>query len=166
MGGFKVTTEIGDISPLLRALEGVKEGMQRRWLRKGVTKGVRELAKEMKATAPVLKNRKNRYALARLLRKSIGQKVVTYKSGVVAGIAGPRRGYKVQIGTVKKGKHAGTPIYADPVSYAHLVELGTKKSSAQPFMRRALESRRAVILGIIADTVRQEMRTYLTGVKK
>jgi HK97 gp10 family phage protein len=52
------------------------------------------------------------------LRKSLGRKVKVYRGGaVIAGIIGPRRGFRVQW----KGR------WIDPVNYAHLVEYGRRE---------------------------------------
>lgn len=63
------------------------------------------------------------------LKKSLGVKVKRYKDGVWAGV-GPRSGFKIM--------HDGKP--RNPTQYAHLVELGTVRSAAKPFLRPAHES--------------------------
>lgn len=62
-----------------------------------------------------------------LLKKSLGKKPKTYRSsGTSMVIIGARVGF-----------HDPT-TGRNPVKYAHLVELGTVHSAAQPFMRPAL----------------------------
>ena len=73
-----------------------------------------------------------------LLRKSLGYKVKTYtKTGTAVAVCGPRKGFREQIGVVSRGKDKGKPIFADPQKYAHLVENGTRRTSAKPWLRPA-----------------------------
>jgi HK97 gp10 family phage protein len=90
------------------------------------------------------------------LKKSIGHKVRVYKRAVVA-IVGPRDGFRERIGTVSRGKNKGKPIYNNPSKYAHLVELGTRHSKAQPFLRPAAEYGATVTASMLRDYVKYEI---------
>ena len=82
-----------------------------------------------------------------LLKESIGLTVRKTKRKTISANrytarVGPRTGFKKSLGTriakVTKGKRKkGQPYEAfkDPVKYAHLVELGTSHSAADPFIR-------------------------------
>lgn len=177
---FKVHCQIDGLKELIGRLTGLKMKMRNKILRTATTKAARLIAKKAKQKCPVRMTggqvarqakrlRKEGIAAPpkiaaasnitplKLLKKSIGQKVKTYKSGVVVGIVGPRKGFRAEIGKrVRKGKksNVGDPIYADPVNYAHLVELGTKHSKAQPFLRPALEESKDEIRAIFAEEIR------------
>jgi HK97 gp10 family phage protein len=61
------------------------------------------------------------------LKKSLGKKTKTYRnSGTTVVIIGPRVGFM----DASTGRN--------PVKYGHLVELGTKRARAKPFLRPAL----------------------------
>lgn len=92
------------------------------------------------STKPILKDAKEKVPVdTKLLKKSLGRKKRSFKSGSVqVGVVGVRKHFKgkkgqrvrtdkfrVRIGTDKAGK----PIYVDPTNYAHLVEFGTKPHS-------------------------------------
>lgn len=63
------------------------------------------------------------------LKKSLGKKAPkTYQSGVIVVVIGPREGFK------------DPDTGRNPVKYAHLVELGTVRARAKPFLRPALMS--------------------------
>jgi HK97 gp10 family phage protein len=111
--------------------------------------------------APIVKAAKARAPIGSgphpgLLKKSIGMNVRKVGSIISARI-GPRTGFRVQVGTKKLRKNlmakrrdgsrilaasAGTevPVFKDPNKYSHLVELGTSKSPAKPFIRPAIDA--------------------------
>lgn len=89
---------------------------------------------------------------AGLLAKSIGLTVrrvrrkLQYQNRYTARV-GPRSKFRVSLGTAIARKTKGNRIKGqpyekikDPRFYAHLVEYGTSKSAAKPFIRPALES--------------------------
>lgn len=109
---------------------------------------------------------------AGLLKKSLGRKVKVFRgSGVAVGIVGPRRGFKmekrpdgskVRVQTkfsrylgqkVKKGKLVD--VYKNPTQYGHLVNKGTKRSRAFPFMEPALAAARPQVMRLMADAARE-----------
>lgn len=71
------------------------------------------------------------------LRKSIGVRVKRYKGAVWAGV-GPRPGFKA----VKRTTRDGKPVYHNPTQIAHLVERGTSRARARPFLRPAIDGTR------------------------
>jgi HK97 gp10 family phage protein len=89
-----------------------------------------------------------------LLRKSLGRKVKVYRNtGVATAVVGPRRGFKVVLGVRVRGKAAGKTYHADPTHYSHLVEKGTNRSQAFPFLGAALEASRGACEKAMADTI-------------
>ncbi|MCP4617177.1 MAG: hypothetical protein GY844_12190 [Bradyrhizobium sp.] len=122
---------------LLRKLRRLPQTVQRRVMRPAVSKALTPVNRDAKRRAP---------RATGLLKKSIGKKVKVYRhSGTVWGAVGVRRGYKARM---PDGR------YRDPDKYAHLVELGTQHSPAQPFLRPAMDANRERALAILADTVR------------
>jgi HK97 gp10 family phage protein len=99
--------------------------------KRALTKALKPVVARAKQLAPVQKD----HPLGGMLRDSIAAKV-TSKQGVIRGVAGPIRN-KVRVGTRKKGKHKGQPIFKDPARYAHLQEFGTRHHKANPFLRPA-----------------------------
>lgn len=84
------------------------------------------------------------------LAKSIGRKVKIYReSGVAVGIVGPRQGFRRTV-TLKSGRQ----LVMDPVKYSHLVELGTRRSRAKPFLRTAWESTKGEAENALVSTMR------------
>lgn len=125
---------IGD-REVRKALERFKTSVRNRVVRAGVTTALRPIAKEAKRLVPT------RF---RFLKKSLGTKVKTYRSGVW-GAVGVRTGERWW-GTVR-GKTV------KPHKYAHAVELGTKTARPHPFLRPALDSRRATSIAKFNATV-------------
>jgi HK97 gp10 family phage protein len=59
---------------------------------------------------------------------------------------GPRAGFAIVMGHYKRGKKKGRPIRRDPRYYAHLIEYGTSRMAAKPFIRAALSSSETAIM--------------------
>lgn len=118
---YKVTLK--GFAEVVQTLNGLKQSMRGRILRKAVTKAVQPITKDAKARAPV----EDGY-----LKKSIGYRIQSYKkSGAVVGVIGPRTGYKKNRKTGKReltalGKKLQKETYKRPTYYAHLVEMGTQ----------------------------------------
>ena len=140
-----------------RMLRGWSPVVQRRITRPGITKVSRMVAKQAKKSAPKKSG---------VLKASIGQVVRTYKSGVVVGIVGPRKGYARAVhrstGVVVTRKNVeqfhgsrGRIVKQDPVKYAHLVESGTAPHSLGKGSRIV----KSVMVGAVVD-VRKSGRRY------
>lgn len=129
---------IGD-KKLIKKLKALSAATAKKVVRPAIEKAVKVVAKEAKRLAP---------EQTKLLKKSIGQRVKTYKhSGAIVGIIGPRTGFKKEVIVDGKGE------VRNPTKYAHLVELGTSKRAAQPFLRPALENKRSAALAILRSDI-------------
>lgn len=125
---FLARANLSGMRPLLDRLAAFGEKVRKKVTRAMVAAGGRAVAKQAKRRAAKETG---------LLRRSIGSKVKTYGSGVVVAVVGPRLGFRKQVTRPRNRPHAGAQI-ADPVKYAHLVELGTSKTVAKPFLAPAL----------------------------
>jgi HK97 gp10 family phage protein len=146
---FQVKARLDGLAGTLQALASkqkrVRQALQRKAMRR--------------ANAPVLKAAKGLLADNKRtgqLRKSLGSKVKAYKSGVVIGIIGPRRGFKITVTNA-----AGESVNVDPMYYAHLVEYGhggPHPAPAHPFMRPAIDTTRQQVVAIIKQTVAEAVK--------
>lgn len=94
------------------------------------------------ALTPISKAAKNNVPVHRgFLKKSIGKKVKAYPGGVWGGV-GPRTGGQFVHVDENGKRHV-------PANYAHLIEFGTEKMPAQPFLRPALDQNRQKALTIL-----------------
>lgn len=92
---------------------------------------------------PVLKQaRKNAPKRTGTLRKSLGKKSRTYKSGTVIAVVGPRNGKGVMV----NGK------WHDPAKIAHIVE------SRNPFLEPAMDSRAGEAQQVYTDKLRERIQ--------
>lgn len=123
------------IPDLSRKLDSLGTKIRRKVLRTTCQKAGTAMVKEAKARVPKRLKGFHDYAGGQL-KKSLGQKVKSY-SGAAVTIAGPRDGFRIQVGTRTKGKRKGEPIYVDPRKYAHLVNNGTRHSAPIPFVGQA-----------------------------
>lgn len=113
-----------------------------------------------------------------LLQKSIGLTVRRIRkkgqnTNRYTARVGPRTGFKKSLGTriakVTKGnRKAGKPYEAfqDPVRYAHLVELGTSRSAAKPFIRPALDSQQGEIIERMAQGYNKGLARAVAKLRK
>jgi HK97 gp10 family phage protein len=139
---FRIKGEL-DIKPLLAELDNVDRKVRRHALKTGVTKASRIVAKAAKQTAPVGETGQ--------LKRSIGQKVKVYSGrGVIVGIIGPRKGFRIVVD--------GKPV--DPIHYARLVEFGhggPAPAPARPFLRTAWTQSRQAIMAVMAAEVQKAL---------
>lgn len=109
-----VEIDIRGVEEIHRAIDQIKKPASRRKItRPAVGAAAAEIVKQAKKHVPKESG---------LLRKSLGSKTWT-KGDVVAGLAGPRRGFKQQ--AKRKNTWKGATL-SNPVKYAHLVEFGTR----------------------------------------
>ncbi len=144
-------------------LKGLRDSIQKRIVKKGVTKMVQPVTKAVKAASPV-RDEKDRQGGT--LKKSLGHKVSAKRSGFAKAVIGARRGFKRQIGVVKRGKNAGRPIFADPVKYLHLVEYGTKYAAAKRFVKRTWQQQKRQAVTTFIQVVREGIKTQAAKVPK
>lgn len=152
---FKVTAKIENRSLLrtLRKLHHLVDEIRNKALRRGAKRGASIILAAAKSMAPVeLGTDSLARARAGLLRRSLGTKIKVYPSGRVVAIIGVRRGMKKAIGRRVRGKNKGAIVYYDPAKTAHLVELGTSRSRARPFLRPALDATRG---GVVDGMIRE-----------
>jgi HK97 gp10 family phage protein len=71
--------------------------------------------------------------------KAVWIKQKTYKTTVVT-IVGPRSKMVYEKGVYTRGKHKGEARRFRPSFYAHLLEKGSKRSKAKPYLKPALDS--------------------------
>lgn len=115
------------VPQLARALQDIDKKIARKALRQAVNESLK----------PVLADAKKAVATdTKLLKKSLGKKTKSFRSGqVMVGVVGVRKQmkgkkgskertakFRVQVGVNSKGE----AIWMDPIKYAHMVEFGTK----------------------------------------
>lgn len=123
---------------LERKLNELPVKLQKKHSRRAISKAARRLVKSAKEKVPKRSGQ---------LKKSLGFRPRTYKSGVMA-IVGPRKGFRT---VVNDKPH-------DPAKIAHLVELGhggKHAAEAHPFLRPAMDATNASNLELIAQTLRE-----------
>jgi HK97 gp10 family phage protein len=139
---FKITGRMEGIAGAVQKMASLQKRVRSNVQRKAVRR----------MTTLVLKSA--RAGLTRIrtgqLKKSLGSKVKAYRSGIVLGIVGPRKGHKITVTNA-----AGETVNIDPVFYAHLVEFGTVHSPAYPFLRPAWDGNKQACVGIVKETVRE-----------
>lgn len=153
MGEERLIRKFGELAPEL----------QRKGLRKGVTKAGRMTAKAAKAEAEKSKE-------TGALKAALGSRVFTFrdKTGVGA-VVGVRKGTKrrsSRVGVVR-GKRGGfrkarkgetAAAYRNPEKYLHLVILGTRHSKANNFLLRAAVKTRGQSIRIITHEARSQLQ--------
>ena len=153
MAGLQVNLNITGVEELVKKLQTIEKKHARKAARTAIGEATKIVLKTAKALVPKDTG---------LLRKSLGRKVKVYRrNGVVTGLVGPRTNVTDRLksrkgrGVVAKlneivGKALNAEVAKKPARYAHLVELGTMHSAAQPFLRPALDSNRDRLVGVIA----------------
>lgn len=127
---------IGDAA-LIAKFQSLPAKLQKKHGRRAIAKAARRLVKAAKEKCPKRSGQ---------LKKSLGFKPRTYKTGVFA-IVGPRSGFRTEIN--------GKPH--DPKKIAHLVELGhggPHAAPAKPFLRPAFDQTVGSNVALIAAELR------------
>ena len=105
------------------------------------------------------------------MQRSIGVTVKKTRTGQLTARVGPRSGFKGKsLGKKlsKRGKTKGqmTERFADPVNYAHLVEYGTSRAPAQPFIRPAVNSSTGAIIDGMAKSYSKGLARAVKKLRK
>ncbi len=92
------------------------------------------------------------------LRQALRTKVAVYPNTPAAvAVIGPQYGYK-KVVIRKRGKWSQARAESNPIRYAHLVELGTVRTAAYPYLRPALEAGAAFGVKAMADVLKDAVR--------
>ncbi len=125
---------------LVRKLNALPVKLQKKHSRTALSKAARRLVRAAKTRIPKRTG---------ALKKSLGVKLKTYKSTVLA-VIGPRSGFKTEV----DGKTH------DPKRIAHLIEFGhggPHAAEAHPFLRPAFDSTLKSNITLIADELRRAL---------
>jgi HK97 gp10 family phage protein len=142
--GSNVTVrfQLTGVGPLLQTLNRLRRGLRNRILRKALRRGSKPMVQAVRALAPTD---------TRELRRSIGTRSRTYRrGGVIVFVIGPRNRPSMQVpkGGVKPRRY-------NPAYYAHLVELGTRRSGKFPFVRPGFIAAQGRAHAIIVAEIKQ-----------
>lgn len=146
MGKATVAVKLEGLKQVQRTLKGLGGAVQRKIVRAGMNKATQPLAKDIKARLRAHR----RYGL---LQRSIGRRVKTTRRKTIAGVVGPRTGYRTQVGTTQDGD----PIYANPTQYYHLLEFGTQHSAAHPTLRPAWAAGKTQAAATLAKVCQEQL---------
>ena len=128
---LKTDMKLTGAKELIQTLDRLPRAMQRRVVRPAVRSALSPINKAAKRKAPTDE---------KLLKKSIGVKVKSFaRAAIIWGAVGVRKGFRQVID--------GKP--RDPRRYAHLVEFGTERAAAHPFMRPAYDENKAKAFSIL-----------------
>ena len=159
----KAVVDRDSLDGTLRLLKWLPEKLQQKVLRKAVGVASRKLAKAVRSGIPIRTG---------ILKKSIGSKVKIYKkTGAVVGVIGARKGFRQQIGTYKQdsGKSAryphkkGDPVFANPVNYLHLVELGTFRTRAFKVLENTTNAMKPTIRAEMIKAINKGLKAFSEG---
>ena len=162
----QVTMTITGDTALIAALDKLKAATVRKIVRPAVRTAISPINKAAKRKAP--KRAPIEGYSGGQLRKSIGIKEKTYPNGVVWAAVGARKGFLLLVPRPGSKTHGIDQVMRiDPVKYQHLVEFGTRRSEARPFLRPAFDEHKGEAFNIlrfrcwagIADEARRAAKT-------
>ncbi len=150
--------EIKGQDEVLRNLALLGKKMETKIARKAIRAALKPIQTAMEQNAA-------RHQVTGALAKSIIN-TVKAKKGVVDGRVGPDKNFAVPLpGRTKRRKGlAGLlggreQLMRKPQKYAHLIEFGTYRSRAFPFMRPAFDAQQGAAATILADTLWTEIQS-------
>lgn len=143
---FAVTAKIEGLELLLFNLQQ---------LRSSKARSVNRRALQSAASLPLKAAKRRVPKDTGQLRKSLGKKSKTYRdTGTSVVIIGPRVGYK------------DPATGRNPVKYAHLVELGTVRLQARPYLRPALQETHSQVINVYQQRAWEGIRREVSRMKK
>lgn len=147
--GFGHSIVITGLRSLLQKLASLRSAQQRAVRRRAM----------MVASKPVLDTAKNLVNVETgLLKRSLGRRVRSYRSGsVVTIIIGPRSGFKQEV----KRKHGY--VLANPTRYAHFSEFGTVHSQGTHWLERTEELTRDKFVSDLGSEIRAGVERVFSG---
>lgn len=121
---------LSGVQHLMAVLRAHKRAVSTPIIRRAMAKTVQPVARQARTNAPVQ---------TKLLKKSVGWRIKTYRGRHTIGIVGPRVGMGAD---VVRGR--GRPRFSDPARYAHFVDRGTRRG-VQPtyFLESAFDEAKA-----------------------
>lgn len=151
-GGMTLT---GD-KKLIAKFQALPMKLQRKGLRRGVTKAARGVVRAAKKECP---------KETKLLSQSLGLKAYTRRDKMgVGAVIGVRKGYYRGVvrkrGGFRKSRKSEAPTaFRNPEKYLHLVILGTKHSRANNFLLRAAQRTQAQSVQTIRGEIVVQLET-------
>lgn len=136
----KITMQIDGLAALDKKLRAMGPDIAAKALRGGVLAAAKLIRDEAKATNPDDTGRTDRALYAKFIKEQSGPDRAVYKVGVRSG-ARERR----------KDRDAW---------YWRLVEFGTAKMPARPFLRPAFESKKGRAVELIAERIASRIRRF------
>ena len=92
------------------------------------------------------------------LKKSLGSKVKMIK-GVRTARVGARTGFGKMV------ERDGRMVYSKPTNYAHLVEYGTSRTAAKPFIRPAVDNTKNEVVQAMSEGLSKHLTSAVKRVK-
>lgn len=141
--GIGINFKTAGVPELFAALREADKKIARKAIRRGIKAAIKPIVKDAKSEVPEETG---------TLKKSLGDKIASYKSGsVVVGIGGPRYDKKPKPGKPQKKKRFARKVMVGgkekervPTFYAHLVEKGTRPHALGKGSRIARMDKRKV----------------------
>lgn len=155
---MSVTITPSGIAELRAALEALPQELRNGSERTALRAGAKPVLKAAKGFLTVKDTG--------LLAASLGITVKkSRKKGIVTARVGPRGNFGQWVTRKKLVPQPGGGVkvyqyreYANPASYAHLIEYGTSKMAARPFMRPAIHSARGAVEKEMANGFRKGLQ--------
>jgi len=86
--------------------------------------------------------------------------IITGKTGSKTAKVGPLKGYRKLVKRTNKKTGKKYSMEAVPTNYSHLIEFGTSKTPAQPYIRPAIDATQEKVAGAMAA----QLDLYLTRI--
>jgi hypothetical protein len=134
------------------------EELRKGGIRKALRIGINRAASPVKASVVAHAAAVKKYGF---LAKSIRIRVRTYAADRWASVIGPSTRYARKKGKFTRGKKKGQPRLFKPSKYAHLVEDGTKRSKAKPWLRPAFNESAGGFLRRAGQEIGRELELEL-----
>lgn len=134
---MKISATVKGIKQAEISLQALADKIERGAIRQALNKAATPILREARHLVPTD---------SKALKKSLGKRVVTnVRRGTVQVKIGPRKGKAIE--------HRGRR--RNPIRYAHLVEFGSSRNRARPYLRPAHDAKSAEAKQIYKDNIKE-----------
>jgi HK97 gp10 family phage protein len=161
-----ITFELQGLQPLLKRMEELDRKVAKKAVRDAVRAGAKVLLDEAKAHVPIYRPRSGEDPIQpKVLKKSLGVKVKTYRKGTIVAVMGPRTGFKTSLLNNQRVRQAtkfsraigqsrsGKTRYQNPTQYAHLAGPGRKETFMEEALAAGQHRAQAAIISILEAAI-------------
>jgi HK97 gp10 family phage protein len=160
--------KLGELYKRLRELD---HRIARKYMKKALQIVAKQVVKDARSLVPIRTEGLPPGYRGGALKRSLGVRIKVYQRGaVVVALVGPRRDrkgrparFRLRLAAKPGAKNPNKTNFIYASNYAHLIEFGTSRSPAKPFLRPAAQRNRSFAVSTVTRMLREGLQVYRQG---